>query len=674
MSSQLPKITPGKPTKGAKTAPKPVSTLLNNSSPEETLRLLSTDTSLPLYVQKSLQGIVDKMNSKKGVQSFYETSKHTPIQVFLSDTITDGMPLRQSNLRMLHEHTRVHEFNICRSPSQHLSASPRTMGKRSAPAIQDPSNTFEKMNRIMMQTLRYIDSVTELEFDIMDIREHDGTIMNDSERLFLSVTCSIFANFSLCTSLNIDLKKLLNFLTGIHTYYQDENPYHNATHAADSLQMLSLLFREPSISFLFTDEEILLSFLCVLSMDVAHAGLTTTSLAALNHPLVAVFGDTATQVHASLLVFLHELFRDENFIFPDVTSNPNSMTIQLIRESLNAVVLNTVPRGRCFLMARLHKISEEGSVKGEDMMYIMAALAVLAESAFALRPRKQCFGMGSKLLIELQREAKEMTRKNVPSSVQQLSSCDPAEFIMETCRLIVRPIADAVSALITMDLLDNLERNTDADTFASERKLVPPPTQEGRATAWIDNSSAVIDILKKATTHANSLDRKASKRAILNASPPRTNAASAAASMDPKAGTASMSLGSPICGNSLVNLGASLSEGDFSHSMRHSNRAEHYFSFLRLYNQCENEGATSSDFFSRIIFLALQLDPSYVANYAKEKYGADGNAAQCGEMARFIMLNEEVPPPPRASRAACRGRTHSPCPRPDPRRMVFFCY
>ncbi|EPY33273.1 cAMP-specific phosphodiesterase [Strigomonas culicis] len=319
------------------------------------------------------------------------------------------------------------------------------------------------------------------------------------------------------------------------------------------------------------------------------------------------------------------------------------MTIQLIRESLNAVVLNTVPRGRCFLMARLHKISEEGSVKGEDMMYIMAALAVLAESAFALRPRKQCFGMGSKLLIELQREAKEMTRKNVPSSVQQLSSCDPAEFIMETCRLIVRPIADAVSALITMDLLDNLERNTDADTFASERKLVPPPTQEGRATAWIDNSSAVIDILKKATTHANSLDRKASKRAILNASPPRTNAASAAASMDPKAGTASMSLGSPICGNSLVNLGASLSEGDFSHSMRHSNRAEHYFSFLRLYNQCENEGATSSDFFSRIIFLALQLDPSYVANYAKEKYGADGNAAQCGEMARFIMLNEEVP-------------------------------
>lgn len=78
--------------------------------------------------------------------------------------------------------------------------------------------------------------------------------MVDEERLFLSVCCSVFANFSFTNNLALDLRKLVRFLNGCFRCCSADNAYHNALYAADALQMLSLFFRDPAINFLFTDE------------------------------------------------------------------------------------------------------------------------------------------------------------------------------------------------------------------------------------------------------------------------------------------------------------------------------------------------------------------------------------------------------------------------------------
>lgn len=87
-----------------------------------------------------------------------------------------------------------------------------------------------------------------------------------------------------------------------------------------------------------------------------------SSLSAMDHPSIAAFGDFATTTHISLLIFLHELLRDENYFLHEWNHNEGWNGMCLLREACTAILTNCDLRLRPYLVNDLVTISAHGSV------------------------------------------------------------------------------------------------------------------------------------------------------------------------------------------------------------------------------------------------------------------------------------------------------------------------
>lgn len=598
------------------------------------------------------------------------TTNASPDGAWAAESVSGRAPLRHSLFCLdRRQPLRAEDIDISAVPHHRSrSASPTIITavhspfRRTLPALQDPTEAFEAMNRAAMQTLRYVEEANEMDFDITTLTELDGTVMVDMERLFLSVCCSIFANFSFFSSLAVDARKLVHFLGNLYTCYSEELPYHNAVHAADALQMASLFLRDPIINVFLTDEEILWVFLSVLSLDVAHPGVEDRTLAELNHPLTTIFGDAATTQQSSLLVFLHELLLEENIFFQSSWWSQRPAQAQcILRELLYEVTSGTVPRMRPFLLGELRRIARAHCIEHDDVPQLMSALTTMAHHSGAFRSRAQSLSLGLAWCAERLCEEEERERHNFESiiPIEHLEGDAAIMAVATLWRAVVQPLADAMRALVPPDLYDKLEHNCDTAALLREAGGVTPlrPGSAGPLSmwhpglSWNDNCSLVIETLRRATMHANSLDRKASKCAILNASSQRAGTGVGITLPDWR--VVSVVGRSSVNNSGVFNTSVCTdvdSRQDSPDSLRmaisprpHPSRAEHYFSFLRLYNEFEEKGKPFTEFCGQLIFLALQLDPSYIAAYAVERFGSDGGAAQCAEMATYIRTVEEPP-------------------------------
>ncbi|EAN76720.1 cAMP-specific phosphodiesterase, putative [Trypanosoma brucei brucei TREU927] len=497
--------------------------------------------------------------------------------------------------------------------------------KRDTPVLQDPSDTFARMNQVMHQTLKYVKEVESIDFSSSNIIDFNGEIMEDPRRVFLSVCTSVFANFSFCSQL--DVEKLLSFLSDIFENYSEDNAYHNAVHAADSVQMLYLILREKPAILLFTNEEILVCFLATLCLSFIHPGVTDAFLARIDHPLTLVYGDVTTQRSASLTAFLYFLNREENR-FIDLSSSAGTRPIsQYLRELLVETVLATAPRSRRTLLSDLQDVAASNVVSVDDLRFLLSAIVTLSDSALALRPRAQFISWSRLLCAEWLSEATQEERRRMDPLVPNLQKRvgeGGLTMVSDYCRVWLRPVAAATRALVPQDLYDNLERNSDVPTFGEVAAFSVPDVSADKP--WSDGSLSVFEILRKVTMHAKSLDRKASKRAILNATCGRLVSAPAS------------QLSSPFHAPSEPSISCSPVEKLVSHP----SRCEHYFSFLRLYDTYDREGRPATEFAEQLVFLAMQLNPDYVGRYARE--GIDASSKEdCSKIASLIIQSEEAP-------------------------------
>ncbi|KAG5487776.1 hypothetical protein LSCM4_07454 [Leishmania orientalis] len=623
--------------------------------PLDVLASVKDDPSLSPELREKIGDALERLRETRrtvDLPSVKETPPRSCAHDYFEEMISGHAPLRFSCHSSESTRTRAKDFDIAlsRLPGHVMMSSRGTLVQRTTPALQCPKGVFAELNAIAFQTLRYIDEVEQMEFDVTNVREHDGSIMEDKERLFLSVCCSVFANFSFFTSLRINAEKFFRFLGKIFACYPLDNSYHNATHAADALQMMSLFFREPTVNFLFSDEEIAICFLAVLTIDVAHPGASDALLVALDHPLASVFGDVAIAEHASLLVLTSALLREDNFFFsaPDAAASVD--TAHLVKEALYDVVLNAASRSRPSLMSALRDIEASGRITDADAPKLMAALLVMACNSFAFRSQAQCCRIGAWFLSELYREECEMERHGIPITVPHVAGADCAAVLSDYIRVVVKPMTVATLALVPTDLQDRLEGNVDlVNAAAGTEGPACKAVVEASRSPWMASSLSVMEILKKVATHARSVDRKASKSAILNASPRSQGAAPSMMRAD------SLSSSSSTSGS----MNATKREDATSHCSPSSFasqlyvaagipaarpcRSEHYFSFLRLYDKCERAGESAKDFIGQLIFLALQLDPRYIAEYARKEYGEDCCGAKCAEMGLLISKTEEAP-------------------------------
>lgn len=542
---------------------------------------------------------------------------------------------------------------------------------RGHPATQNPTEIFEEMNKLMMFSLCYV-NVQELEFDIDKIKEMDGSFMEPSERLFLSVCCSVFANFTFVRDL--DLAKLVKFFSSLYEMYIKTNPYHNFLHAVDSLQMLSLFFRDPCANFCFTDEEILLSLLSVLALDVVHIGIHNSSLAAMDHNIVKIFGPTSTVEQCSLLVFFRVLFLEEHFfMLPMFSEDARDMVSvsTLIREKISTIVLNTCISQRPFLLQCLDHIGARGTIFHRDILFLLSALVILGSNGFMFRQRSQCLRFGYSLRQEFLREGQEMLRRKLFFFIPYGLLNNMEVFTADYAVAAVKPFVESLWTMVPVDLRDNFLKNceiVDKDELEQVMKSKAAPSS-GKETSssrngtgaisalspflpspplWEDNMAKVVEILQNASTFANSINRKVSKMAIMNATPPRRAStmevvwgSSSFLEERRTEGDASAMIGSG--GNSVT---AEDSQASFySTTPSRVCKPEHCFLFIQLYDRYEGENKTLEEFIGQIIFLALQLDPAYLSSESRALFLGKNisDSAKYLEMGKYIMANEEAP-------------------------------
>nr|CCD16003.1 unnamed protein product [Trypanosoma congolense IL3000] len=520
-------------------------------------------------------------------------------------------------------HFNIQDNNVADRPLDNVNR------RRNAPVLQSPLETFSKMNKIMHQTLKYVKEVESINFSSSEVRDFNDEVMEDPRRMFLSVCASVFSNFSFCS--HLDVEKLLSFLTNLFENFSDGNAYHNAAHAADSVQMLYLILREKPTNQLFTDDEIVTAFLATLCLSFVHPGVTNVFLTRIDHPLTLVYGDVTTQQSASLTAFLYFLNREENR-FVDLSSNTGTHPVsQYLKELLIETVLGTAPRARASLLRDLRDMAASNSVSLADTRVLLSAIVTLSDSALVFRPRKEFIYIARFLCAEWLRETCEEERLKMEPCIPNLGNQiieRGLALVSDYCRMWLKPLVAATRALIPQDLYDNFERNIETPTSSEISAFKVPDVSPDKE--WIDGSLPVFEILRKVTMHAKSLDRKASKRAILNATCGRTvSAASVVSTQVPPPPT--MSNESTIPSPALERGGGC-----------HPNRCEHYFSFLQLYDIYDREDRPVSEFAEQLVFLAMQLNPEYIGSYARE--GVDASCKEeCRKIVALILQCEEAP-------------------------------
>ncbi|KER32404.1 hypothetical protein T265_01464 [Opisthorchis viverrini] len=134
-----------------------------------------------------------------------------------------------------------------------------------------------------------------------------------NKRPLTHLAMKIFSRFKVCELLRVPEGIMISWLNMIQDNYHQQNPYHNATHAADVLQSTAYFLRVDLLSSVFDEMEEVGSLLAAVVHDLDHPGRTNPFLVNSNNPLAILYNDMAVlESHHVALAF--ELTRKD----PDV--------------------------------------------------------------------------------------------------------------------------------------------------------------------------------------------------------------------------------------------------------------------------------------------------------------------------------------------------------------------
>jgi hypothetical protein len=131
----------------------------------------------------------------------------------------------------------------------------------------------------MARFLPGVDSTVEREMETLanriedwDLNIFEVTDVTNSKPLFF-VAYTLFQRHDLIKKFGIDDTKLRRFLAIIESGYDNKNPYHNSTHAADVIQTLNYFLSKGGLSQYLTELDILAALVAAIIHDYEHPGL-----------------------------------------------------------------------------------------------------------------------------------------------------------------------------------------------------------------------------------------------------------------------------------------------------------------------------------------------------------------------------------------------------------------
>ncbi|XP_051738915.1 high affinity cAMP-specific 3',5'-cyclic phosphodiesterase 7A isoform X16 [Ctenopharyngodon idella] len=116
-------------------------------------------------------------------------------------------------------------------------------------------------------------------------------LTNGNSLVFL--TFHLLNQYGLIELFQLDMVKVRRFLVLVQEDYHNQNPYHNAVHAADVTQAMHCYLREPKLAQSLTSFDILLGLLAAATHDLDHPGVNQPFLIKTNHYLAALYRNTS---------------------------------------------------------------------------------------------------------------------------------------------------------------------------------------------------------------------------------------------------------------------------------------------------------------------------------------------------------------------------------------------
>ncbi|XP_069127677.1 high affinity 3',5'-cyclic-AMP phosphodiesterase 7A-like isoform X2 [Argopecten irradians] len=112
-------------------------------------------------------------------------------------------------------------------------------------------------------------------------------------RPLFHVAYHLFQHYNLIETFNLDLMKLLGTFSLIEEGYHDNNPYHNAVHAADVTQAIHCYLQEKQLQNTIPPLEIMTCLLAAMTHDLDHPGVNQAFLIATANHLAALYENTS---------------------------------------------------------------------------------------------------------------------------------------------------------------------------------------------------------------------------------------------------------------------------------------------------------------------------------------------------------------------------------------------
>ena len=482
---------------------------------------------------------------------------------------------------------------------------------RQTHVLEDPQANFDALNDCALQSLVFVSNIGDPQLDIRSINDFNGNALSDSRRLFFTVAANVFAPYTLFSTLGLDLVRFYKFLVTVYESSDSSNPYHNALHAAEVLQAIHCFISQDRIKENFSDVEILAILLCAVCVDVGNCGVTNDFLSRIGHPIVQIFGMSSAQESAAVSFILHVLTQEDTNFFPTPTETLEVMNDRMMRlafqELFTEIFVGSASHNHRVVLREVAEYFVNGVIVTQNIPKLLKAVFHICRFPHIFKETEANFASVSRFLAECLRQGDEERRRML--LISPLCDEQAGEMIAEAQRSLIQdvmlPLVTALTCVIPVQWVANLNASLDTFSKVVSGKIPPIEFEAPEYSRWTDLTHPVINSIRKIVRHAESLDRRASKVAILNATPQRK--------MTQSLETASA----------------------FS-------RVDHYYSFLRMFATFLQESRTFEDFSGHLIFLANQLDPTYIGLYAFSPK-AEPSVETCREVGATIVESETAP-------------------------------
>ncbi|XP_040206416.1 cAMP-specific 3',5'-cyclic phosphodiesterase 7B isoform X1 [Rana temporaria] len=188
----------------------------------------------------------------------------------------------------------------------------------------------------------------------------------------VTLLCHLFNVHGLIHHFQLDMVKLHRFLVMVQEDYHNQNPYHNAVHAADVTQAMHCYLKEPKLASYLTPLDIMLGLLAAAAHDVDHPGVNQPFLIKTKHHLASLYQNTSVleNHHWRSTVGMLRESRLLAHLSKEITQD--------IEQQLGSLILSTdINRQNEFLdRFRAHLANEDLTLSDADHRHFMLQIAL----------------------------------------------------------------------------------------------------------------------------------------------------------------------------------------------------------------------------------------------------------------------------------------------------------